>query len=69
MKIEYIVEVKNKENISFLEEAGEVFYVARLSNLIVFKATEEIALKLSDHPEVLSIRESRTFILCNNSSQ
>lgn len=63
MMKQYIIIVRDKSQIDFLKSCGEVIHIAKLRNLIVFESSKDIVSELSNHPQVISARESEICFL------
>lgn len=63
MKKQYLIQVRDKDNIAYLNEFGSIIYTAKLKGLVIFETSQNRADELSIHPQVLSIRPSREFKL------
>lgn len=63
---QYFVQIRNRNNTNFLTSYGNIIHIAKLTGLIIFETTEESAIQLSKHPEVISIEISGNFSLAAN---
>lgn len=55
---QYLIQVRDKKKILFLEEYGSIVHVAKLSNVVVFECEEQIVRKLKVHQDVITIKKS-----------
>ncbi|OAI84169.1 hypothetical protein AYO36_13480 [Exiguobacterium sp. KKBO11] len=63
MKKQYLIQVRDKNNLTYLNEFGSIVYIARLKGLVIFETSQNRADELSKHPQILSIKLSREFKL------
>ncbi|MEK4701283.1 hypothetical protein MKX47_17220 [Solibacillus sp. FSL R7-0668] len=60
---EYLVQVRDRDNINNLIEYGVVLHVAKLKNIVIMEVEHRMVDLLKSHPNVIEVEQSKKFQL------
>lgn len=60
---QYLIHVRDKNQIDFLNDYGSIIHVTKLTGMVVFEGDEHLVKKLEGHPGVSKISKSDKFTL------